>query len=316
MKLSIVATLYCSAQYVVEFCQRVSVIARNLVGEDFEIILVNDGSPDDSLNIAVELTRSNSQLVVIDLSRNFGHHKAMMAGLEFANGDLIYLIDIDLEEKPEWLGPFYAQIYADGADVVFGTQAERRGGLGERLSGYLFYRLFRLLTDIKQPNNITTARLMTKRYVESLLLHKEAEINIGGLWIITGFKQTTQIVKKNSTSPTTYNLSRKFSHFVNAITSFSSFPLILIFYSGVLISITAVIFISFLMLRYFITSSIPQGYTSLIASIWLFSGLIVLFLGIQGVYLSKIYIEVKRRPNTIVRQVYGKKSKYEVKNVY
>jgi putative glycosyltransferase len=304
MKLSIVATLYQSSAYIDEFCRRVGAAARQLVGEDYEIVLVNDGSPDNSLDVAVQLTLNDSHVVVVDLSRNFGHHKAMMTGLSAASGERVFLIDSDLEEEPEWLTSFAAQMEADASDVVYGVQAERRGGIVEQVSGTLFYKLFRTLTGIVQPSNIVTARLMTRRYVDGLLMHEERELNIGGLWVITGFRQSQQVVRKHATSPTTYSLSRKFSHLVNAITSFSSLPLVFTFYSGLLISASALLFIVYLSLRNLLGAP-PPGYTSIVASIWLFSGLIVFFLGVQGIYIAKIFSEVKRRPYTIVRQVFA-----------
>lgn len=272
MRLSIVATLYQSASYIEEFCRRAGEVARQLVGDDYEIVLVNDGSPDSSLDVAVRLTQSDSHLVVVDLSRNFGHHKAMMTGLSAARGERVFLIDSDLEEEPEWLASFAAQMQLDACDVVYGVQAARRGGVFEQITGQLFYKLFRVLTGIVQPSNIVTARLMTRRYVDALLMHQERELNIGGLWVITGFRQSQQRVQKHATSPTTYSLSRKFSHLVNAITSFSSLPLVFTFYSGLMISVSALVYIVYLSLRYLFVAAPPSGYTSIIASIWLFSG--------------------------------------------
>ncbi len=308
MKLSIVTTLYRSASYINEFYDRASNAARLLVGEEFEIVLVNDGSPDDSLDLAIKLTEQDSHVIVVDLSRNFGHHKAMMTGLAHAKGELIFLVDSDLEEEPEWLLGFNEQIVRERCDVVYGIQEKRKGGIFEKVSGAAFYKLFRKLTGINQPDNIVTARLMSKRYVRALLSHRERELNIGSLCIITGFNQAAHLVRKHSTSPTTYTFSKKLGHFVNAVTSFSSVPLIYTFYSGFLISISALIFISYLFLRYFFISSPPSGYTSLIVSIWFFSGLIILFLGVQGIYLSKIFSEVKQRPYTIIRNIHRNRS--------
>lgn len=306
MKLSIVATLYQSTPYIAEFHRRASEVARQLVGEAYEIVLVNDGSPDDSLARAVALTEADPHVVVVDLSRNFGHHKAMMTGLAAAKGQHVFLIDSDLEEEPEWLSAFAEQMEAHASDVVYGVQSSRRGGLFERAAGALFYRVFRLLTGVAQPNNIVTARLMSRRYVDSLLRHEERELNIGGLWVTTGFKQVQFTVQKHATSPTTYSLSSKVRHLVNAVTSFSSLPLVFTFYSGLLISVTAVFYILYLGGRYFSSSAPPDGYTSIVASIWLFSGLIIFFVGVQGIYIAKIFSEVKQRPYTIVRQVYGR----------
>lgn len=307
MKLSIVATLYQSADYIAEFHKRASEAARKIAGDDFEIVLVNDGSPDTSLEMAIALHQRDPHVVVVDLSRNFGHHKAMMTGLAHARGDYVFLIDSDLEEEPEWSLPFMTTLQENSADVVFGVQAQRKGNWIEKMTGPLFYVLFRFLTGIPQPSNIVTARLMTRRYVNALLAHREREINIGGLWLATGFHQIQQVVTKHSTSPTTYSLRHKFSHLVNAVTSFSNLPLIFTFYAGLFISSSALIYILFLVVGYLSISTIPSGYTSLIVSIWFFSGLIVSFIGIQGIYLSKIFSEVKQRPLTIVRDVYQHK---------
>lgn len=304
MKLSIVSTLYQSAPYIREFVSRATAVARRLAQDDYEIILVNDGSPDDSLELAVTAADDDPHVVVIDLSRNFGHHKAIMTGLMAARGELVFLVDSDLEEEPEWLLPFEQELRAQCADVIYGVQAERKGGWFERLTGRLFYQAFRVLTGVAQPDNIVTARLMTRRYVQALVAHQERELNIGGLWIITGFRQGRHVVRKHSSSPTTYTLARKFSHLVNAVTSFSSMPLVLTFYTGLLTSVTAMCFIAYLVVRYYLLQAPPEGYTSIVASIWLFSGLIILFLGAQGIYIAKIFSEVKQRPYTIVRQVY------------
>lgn len=304
MKLSIVATLYQSAPYVAEFHRRSTAAAIELVGDDYEIVLVNDGSPDNSLELAIQLTEQDSHVVVVDLSRNFGHHKAMMTGLAQTNGERVFLVDSDLEEEPEWLISFSRKMQTEGSDVTYGIQSSRKGNFLEKISGYIFYRIFRFLTGISQPNNIVTARLMSRRYVLALLEHKERELNIGGLWIITGFRQTCQVVQKGNTSQTSYSFSNKLSHLVNAVTSFSSKPLVYIFYTGLLIFISAVFFILKLIYQFFFVAAPPSGYTSVIASIWLFSGLIIFSLGVQGIYISKIFTEVKQRPYTIIRSVY------------
>jgi len=304
MKLSIVTTLYHSAAYITEFYQRATRVAKELVGDDYEIIMVNDGSPDNSLDLAAQFTQNDSHLTVIDLSRNFGHHKAMMTGLAQSKGEFVYLIDSDLEEEPEWLPGFKQQMDAENSDVVYGIQEKRKGGFFERITGRFFYSLFRVLTGVSQPDNIVTTRLMSRRYVNALLLHKESELNIGGLWVVTGFKQSPQLVIKHSSSPTTYSISKKFSHLINAITSFSSLPLVVTFYSGMFISGTALLYILYLTANYFFIATPPNGYTSIIASVWLFSGIIILFIGVQGIYISKMFYEVKNRPYTIIRHIY------------
>jgi putative glycosyltransferase len=306
MKLSIVSTLYRSASYINEFSQRAAFVARQVAGDDFEIVLVNDGSPDNSLELAVALTEQDSHITVIDLSRNFGHHKAMMTGLRHARGQSIFLIDSDLEEIPEWLLIFFQKINDQNCDVIYGVQESRRGNWRERASGDWFYYLFNWLTNLEVPSNLVTARLMSRRYVEALLQHEEREVFLAGLWHITGFKQSPCYIKKNSSSDTTYTLRKKLDMLVNAVTSFSNAPLVSIFYIGLSISTFAIAYILYLVTHWMLIERPLSGWTSVMASIWLLGGMIISFIGIIGIYLSKVFSETKRRPYTIIRQIYAK----------
>lgn len=307
MKLSIVATLYRSAQHLREFHQRAAEAARAFAGEDYEIVLVNDGSPDDSLQLAVQLAAADPHLVVVDLSRNFGHHKAMMTGLAHAQGEHVFLIDSDLEEDPAYLLSFARQMEEQGCDVVYGVQEERKGGWFERLSGQVFWRLVVTLSGLPLPANVLTARLMTRAYVDALLQHDEREVFMAGLWFITGFEQHPQRVRKLHSSPSTYTFRRKVALFVNSVTSFSNLPLVSIFYVGVGIFAVACLYIAYLVVNRFFFYVPVAGWTSVMASVWLLGGIIVSFMGIIGIYLSKVFSEAKRRPYTIVRRVYGRK---------
>lgn len=305
MKLSIVATLYQSAPYINEFYARASAAARQLVGEEFEVVLVNDGSPDNSLDLAIKLTEQDSHAVVVDLSRNFGHHKAMMTGLAHAKGERVFLIDSDLEEEPEWLLSFDEQMKQERCDVVYGVQERRKGSWFERWSGQWFYRFFKALTGLALPENVVTTRLMTRRYVDALLSHQEREVFMAGLWHITGFNQRSQVIKKHSTSETTYTFRRKMSLLVNSVTSFSNAPLVSIFYIGVSISLFALAYIVYLVTHWLFLAKPMSGWTSVMASIWLIGGMVISFIGVVGIYLSKIFSETKQRPYTIVRQIYA-----------
>lgn len=304
MKLSIVATLYQSALHIKEFYARASASARQLVGDDFEIILINDGSTDESLDLAIKLSEQDSHVVVVDLSRNFGHHKAMMAGVAHARGDLVFLIDSDLEEEPEWLLEFGQQMEQECCDVVYGIQERRKGNWFERWSGQCFYRLFNTITGLALTENIVTARLMTRRYVDGLLAHREREIFIAGLWHITGFEQHGRTIQKHNTSETTYTFFKKVSQSVNSVVSFSNAPLASIFYIGIFISLLSAVHILYLVTHWLFLAKPVSGWTSVMASIWLLGGMHITFIGIIGIYLAKIFSETKARPNTIVRQIY------------
>ncbi|MBB3426613.1 putative glycosyltransferase [Rhizobium sp. BK312] len=307
MKLSIVTTLYRSERYIEEFYRRASAAAREIVGDDYEIIFVNDGSPDNSLDLAVEMLDSDDHVVVVDLSRNFGHHKAMMTGLAHTVGERVFLLDSDLEEEPEYLRAFAEHMRSGSADVVYGVQPQRKGGWFERISGELFYRFFDALTGTALPRNVVTARLMSRRYVDALLMHEEREVFMAGLWHITGFRQLPMQMTKHSTSETTYTFRKKMSLLVNSVTSFSNAPLIGIFYIGAMISLIAIAYILYLLLHWAFFTRPLSGWTSVIASVWLLGGMIISFIGVVGIYLSKIFSETKRRPYTIVRHIYARR---------
>lgn len=295
--------MYYSAPYLEAFYARVRAEAEKIT-PDFEIIFVNDGSPDASLDIAVSLYQQDSRVRVVDLSRNFGHHKAMMTGLAQARGKLVFLIDCDLEVGPETLSEFYETFQKMEVDVVYGVQDVRQDSLINRIFGQLFYTFFNLLSTDPLPLNLTTARLMSQRYVSALVAHQEREVLIGGLWVITGFRQVSIIISKPPKGSSTYNLGRKIAIIVNAITSFSNRPLIFIFYLGGTISVVAGLAVLYLIIQRIFFGVFLTGWPSLIVSIWLLGGLTIFCLGIIGIYLSKIFIETKQRPYTIIRQLY------------
>lgn len=302
MHLSVVTTLYRSAPYLEQFYQRICAAAETLT-TDFELILVNDGSPDQSLDSAIALYQQDQRVRVIDLSRNFGHHKAMMTGLAYARGALVFLIDCDLEIAPETLNTFYETFQTSDVDVVFGVQEQRQDRLLDRLAGQSFYPIFNYFSTHPLPSNLTTVRLMSHRYVRALVAHQEREVLIGGLWVITGFKQLPLPVTKASKGSTTYTIQRRLAIVINAITSFSNRPLIYIFYLGLIIILGSSVAAIHLIFQT-ITSGFLAGWPSLIVSVWMLGGLTIFCIGILGIYLAKIFSEVKQRPYTIIRHLY------------
>lgn len=315
MQLSIVTTLYYSAPYVAEFCARISAAAAKITS-DFEIILVNDGSPDDSLEVALSLYENDPRIKVVDLSRNFGHHKAIMTGLAQAKGEMVFLIDSDLEEEPELLDAFYVKLGETGADVVYGVQQKRKGSLFERTSGELFYKLFNLLSTDPVPRNLITARLMSRRYVAALLEYREREIFLGGIWAITGFEQVPLVVRKHFKRSSTYSTRRKIALLVNSITSFSNKPLIFIFYLGCVIILGASVGALYLIVSKIFFGALLIGWGSLIVSVWMLGGLNIFCLGVIGIYVSKIFTETKQRPYTTIRRLYARSGEDVAKRTY
>lgn len=303
MDLSIVSSLYCSAPYLREFHQRASAVAQRL-RLSYEIILVNDGSPDESLDIALELQRSDPRLCVIDLSRNFGHHRAMMTGLAHTRGCRVFLLDADLEEDPELLLLFADAMERTDVDLVYGVQERRKGGLLERLTGALFYRLFAWLSAEEIPPNQLCARLMTRRYVDSLVAHRDREIFLAGLCSATGYRQVSLPVCKHHKGVSSYTLPRKISLAVNTITSFSIRPLEMIFYLGTIILVLSLAATAALILRRLFFGQMLPGWASTMVALCFMGGLNLFCVGIVGIYLAKVFSETKDRPYTVVRRTY------------
>ena len=301
MKLSIVTSLYRSAEFLPEFYRRARAAALALT-PDYEFVLVDDGSPDASFAVAAALREADDRVTVVQLSRNFGQHKAMMTGLSHATGDLVLLLDCDLEEEPEWVLDFYADMRESGADVVYGVQEARKGGLWERVSGGLFYRVLGRLSNVLVPPNQTTCRLMTRDYVAALVAHREREVFMAGLWAATGFRQVPRTVRKLSRGDSGYTLRKKLAMAVDSLTSFSTAPLRGIFGVGVVILLLSVC-VAAVAVGYSLFGAVLPGWTSVVVSIWFLGGLILFAQGVTAIYLGKVLSEVKQRPYTVVRSV-------------
>ncbi len=302
--------MYRSEQYIAEFYERIRRAAEQIT-ESFEIILVDDGSPDNSLQVAMSLYENDPRVKVIELARNFSHHKAMMTGLDAAKGDLVFQIDCDLEEEPELLARFHEKMTQTRADVVYGVQDRRKGEFWERFSGWLFYKTFNLLSDYPIPENVITARLMDKTYVRNLVRHRDKELFMGGLWTITGFKQVPLVVAKGHKGSSTYTFAHKMALLVNSITSFSNKPLIFIFYLGALIVAISGIAGLKMIIRQLFFDEYLLGWPSLMVSIWFLGGLSLFCIGVIGIYLAKVFMETKDRPYTVIRRIYNHEKGFE-----
>ena len=303
MRLSIVTTMYRSASFIPEFHRRMTAAAQSIT-PDYELIFVNDGSPDNSLDLALSALRQDEHVRVIDLSRNFGHSKAIMTGLASARGDLVFLIDCDLEEDPELLIQFQVKLHESGAEVVFGVQNKRKGGWFERFSGGLFWKVLNALTDEEVPPNQITIRLMTQKFVSALIEHKDRSVYLPGLWALTGFKQVPLQVKKHSNQQTTYTLRKKIAQAVDSVTSFSRTPLTFIFHLGSLLVFLSSSVATYLIVKKLFLHDYQAGWASLIVSVWLLGGLTIFCIGVIGVYLSRIFLEVKIRPYTVINETH------------
>jgi putative glycosyltransferase len=303
MFLSVVTTLYRSAPYIDEFYRRVCRVAETLTSS-YEIIFVNDGSPDDSLDRAIALHQADPRVKVADLSRNFGHHKALLAGLEYARGDLVYLLDSDLEEEPEALVALYDRLRETGADVAYGVRRNRYGSFTQRLGGRAYFWAYNAFSSQPIPTDMCTARVMTRRYVDSLLQHTEREVVFSGVLALTGYQQVPLPMEKLRKGTSSYSLTRSVSLLIDSITSQSSKPLVWMFGLGAAILAVTITLAVLLLLRRIVSGVEVEGWTSLILSVWMIGGLMLFAQGLIAMYIAKIFLEVKQRPRTITRHFY------------
>lgn len=306
-KISLVTAIYNSAGYLEEFIPECVEVFRQLNCTNFEIICVNDGSPDDSLAKLLEMKKKCPQIIIIDLSRNFGHHYALFAGITASTGDFVFLSDCDLETHPNVLVDFYREIRDSGYDVVYGYQEQRKGGLFEKLSGGIFWKLFNLLSETKVSRNILTERILTRKYADSLIRLGDKNLFLAGMMNWLGYDQKGIPVKKiRREGRSNYSLRKKISMAVNSITSFSPAPLKVIFYMGLMITLFSLSFAIYLIIRKILfPQEIFLGWTSILASISFSLGIITLCLGVIGIYLSKIFTQVQNRPLYFIKNIYS-----------
>lgn len=308
MKVSVVTTLYRSAPFLEEFYRRIVAAVTQAYGDEYEIVMVNDGSPDSSLQLALELQARDHRVQVVDLSRNFGHHAAIVAGLAHTRGDFVLLMDCDLEEQPEWLPLLQEKMREAGADVVFGVQQERVSTPMANTFGHAFWSALNIMSSIRIPHNPMTCRLMTRRYVDALMSVEDRVLYLAGTFAWAGYAQVgiplTKVARPKRYK-STYNISRKLLQVVDSFASFSVAPLSIIFFTGLILWMGSVLYALVLLVqKIFRPEMVLSGFTSVMLSIWFLGGTLMLFLGVLGLYVAKIFQEVKRRPLYIVRDIY------------
>ncbi|MCX8134261.1 MAG: glycosyltransferase family 2 protein [Roseococcus sp.] len=305
-ELSVVTTLYRSAPFLAEFLARATAAAE-AASASHEIVVVDDGSPDDALDIAIRAAQADPRIRVIELARNFGHHAAILAGLTHARGERVFLVDSDLEEPPELLLRFAAALEAEDADVVYGYHDQKVGSRMRQFASGLFWRLFNLLSETHTRENICHVRLMRRAYVDALLSLPERNIFLGGLYSWPGFRQVPMRVERVINRPvSTYNLRRRIALAVRSVVAFSARPLHLVFMLGAGIAgISLLVALATLALRLVWGSEMLVGFASIMISIWFLGGLTIMSLGVIGLYIAQLYTEAKGRPRWLVRRIHG-----------
>jgi len=303
---SVVAPVYDEEILLPEFYRR-TIAALEQLQVPFELILVNDGSHDSSGSIMDRLHESDSRVKVIHFSRNFGHQIAITAGTDHATGQAVAVIDSDLQDPPEVINEMFHK-WQEGYQVIYGVRAQREGETAfKRFTASMFYRLIRRITNINLPLDTGDFRLMDQRVVAAMSKMREHHRFMRGLSVWVGFKQTGVKYNRDARSAgvTKYPFRKMLRFALDAITSFSYLPLQLATYTGFAVAgVSAIAMVLAIILR-LANSDIFYGQATTLVSVLFLGGIQLIFLGVIGEYLGRIYDEVKRRPLYIVAERRG-----------
>jgi len=304
--LSIVAPVFNEELILPELYRRLAE-ALDGAGEDWELVLVNDGSSDRSFEIMRELHAADPRVRVINFSRNFGHQIAITAGADYAQGDAVIIIDADLQDPPHVILDLVAK-WRQGYELVYAVRKQRKGETWFKLfTASLFYRLINRITGVNIPLDTGDFRLMDRKVVETLRDIREYHRFMRGLSIWVGFKQTgvNYVREERFAGETKYPLRKMLRFALDGITSFSHLPLQLATYVGFVIAGLSVIGIILTIILRLSGSQAFLGQASTLVAVLFIGGIQLISLGIIGEYLGRIYNEVKRRPLYIVREALG-----------
>ena len=303
--ISIIAPCYNEEETIEPFLRRIEEILTQ-INEPYEIVFINDGSRDNTLNVLLNAKQNFKNIRIINFSRNFGKEAALTAGLDKARGEAAIPIDVDLQDPPELIKDLVAR-WREGYDVVLAKRADRTSdSFAKRVSADLFYKLNGKISNVDIPNNVGDFRLMSKRVVEALKQLPENQRFMKGLFAWVGFKTVAieYIREKREAGQSSFNGWKLWNFALDGITSFSTLPLRIWLYIGALVSFLSFLYGSFIILKTLIFGVDLPGYASLAVIMLFLGGIQLIGIGILGEYIGRIYSESKRRPSYIIEGEY------------
>jgi polyisoprenyl-phosphate glycosyltransferase len=306
-KLSIVVPCYNEEACLEMLHARISAAAQAAVGQDYEIVLINDGSRDASWKVMQRLSEGDPRLVAINLSRNHGHQLALTAGLDLCAGEEILIIDADLQDPPELLTDMRAAMKSQGADVVYAVRRKRDGEtIFKKITAAFFYRMLDRITDTPIPLDTGDFRLMTRRALDAFLSLPEQARFIRGMVAWIGFKQVPFPYDRHErhAGESKYPLGKMIRFALDAITGFSTAPLRFASHVGLLLTAASALLVLYILIGWLFGAAIP-GWTSLMLVVVVLGAVQMFVLGMIGEYLGRLYVESKRRPLYLVADVAG-----------
>ncbi|MGE5613476.1 MAG: glycosyltransferase [Bacillota bacterium] len=298
---SVVVPVYNEEAVIAETYRRLSRVMASL-GEEYEIIFVNDGSRDNTLELAKEICDKDKRVKLISFSRNFGHQAAITAGMKHSSGDAVIVIDADLQDPPEVI-PDMIRKWKEGYNVVYGRRIKREGEtLFKKTTARIFYRTLNRLADVKMPEDTGDFRLIDRNVCNVLNELPERNRYVRGLVSWAGFRQTDVkfVREERFAGVTKYPLKKMIRFAADAIISFSSKPLRFSMYLGAAASIAGFIYLAAIIYELLFTDTLVPGWSLALAASLVFSGFMLIMTGILGEYTSRIYDEVKGRPLFII----------------
>ena len=300
--ISVVIPLYKCSSMIDELSTRL-LQTLSIMSPHFEIIFVNDASPDQDWQVVKKVAKKDSRIRGVNLSRNFGQHYAITAGLENASGEWIVVMDGDLQDQPEEVIALYNKAL-EGYDIVMGLRTQRQDKWLKRMSSAVFYRVFSYLTDTEQDERVANFGIYHKSVISAILKMKDAVKYFPTMVQWVGFKQTKISINhaKREAGTSSYTLKTLLKLAFSNIIAFSDKPLRLTVYVGFMLTAVALLFAGIVLVRYVMGEIIVSGYASLIFSIWFLSGLIIAIMGIIGIYIGKVFERVKDRPVYIIAE--------------
>ena len=303
--ISIIAPCYNEEETIEPFLRRIEEILTQ-INEPYEIVFINDGSRDNTLNVLINAKQNFKNIRIINFSRNFGKEAALTAGLDKARGEAAIPIDVDLQDPPELIKELVAK-WREGYDVVLAKRADRTSdSFAKRVSADLFYKLNGKISNVDIPNNVGDFRLMSKRVVEALKQLPENQRFMKGLFAWVGFKTFVieYVREKREAGQSSFNGWKLWNFALDGITSFSTLPLRIWLYIGALVSFLSFLYGSFIILKTLIFGVDLPGYASLAVIMLFLGGIQLIGIGILGEYIGRIYSESKRRPSYIIEGEY------------
>jgi dolichol-phosphate mannosyltransferase len=300
MKISVVIPCYQAESTIGELCSRLENSLEEIT-EDFEIILIDDGSRDDTWELISQFAKTKSFIHGFKLSRNFGQHNAITAGLENASGDWLVVMDCDLQDRPEEIINFFRKT-REGYQVVVGIRNERKDNLVKKLSSLIFYSAFQRLTGSNFNKKMGNFGIYSRKVINSILELKEQHKSFGLMVLWVGFSRAEVNVAHDArdSGESNYRFKHRMALAVDSILSHTNNLLYFAINAGLFVSFTSLLFVTYLVVRFIFFGITTEGWTSLAVSIYFTSGLILAAIGILGVYIGKIFKETKARPIYIV----------------